>query len=846
MGNKRIIPIKWSDFFEVKTNEMVVFRITPHATVTNNTNRKMWRMLSKMYEIYDKAYTRVEFERRSRLGFKVTYREKDTIWFDVIFRQDDGEKNVTFYTATSATWAKKYREILENYMRVTIEEVDISELEVPLEDTIIQELRYTNHDIFSLRTDATEQTSPIAGIMSALDDIGEDGDYARLSICNETMNRRRWISNASWAHEQIAKGKVPQRVRMTFGKFIRFLQTAVGGTANEVHSVMQDTMTAVERSFFQSENKEAVKEKLFEAKSLIDDIGGKVSKKTQEKLYQPVWKSRIRVAATADNRLRRDLIANTIAGAFSEIGENNELTGIKIRFGRRKELIEELNTLQLSKRTKNDTDVNLMSCDEMAKIALQLPTREIQMRYEDELSVNRKVETEIPSVVANNKGILAGHAEVKGEETPISIPLKNLDETFRSYGFVGSPRMGKDTLMKNIIVEGALHHGIGTVVIDAIMEDGERGLADGIRDALPPEYIIDLDLSDEDYYPPMDLTEVIKKLGRRGANRFAQEIIDFFGDVESMGQSRALLREFATAANGSIYEIKRLLESEELRVQRISELRAEGKERLANALDKWTSEYGEDAKGNIKLIKDGQKALDGKSAALYNRLDEFLGDETLFNIFAQDPIEELNFEQWMREGKVIILRVPNRKLGALATKTLVHWITLKVFMTKILMDPNEAKTFIVFNEPHQYLTPGLAALMRRIVLEGPKFRIAGLFAFHHFGLLKYGFDEDIASSAVNWFLFANDNKRVFEQLSEHLKPTFDVELAMETEAYHAIAILRFGGRRQHPFLMKALAPPSQRYPEYDNSFLTKRHSRVYGRKWTEVERMITEKERGVI
>ncbi|WP_440274609.1 hypothetical protein [Ferdinandcohnia sp. SAFN-114] len=163
-------------------------------------------------------------------------------------------------------------------------------------------------------------------------------------------------------------------------------------------------------------------------------------------------------------------------------------------------------------------------------------------------------------------------------------------------------------------------------------------------------------------------------------------------------------------------------------------------------------------------------------------------------------------------------------------------------MTKLLMDPNESKTFIVFNEPHQYLTEGLKNLMQRILLEGPKWRLAGLFAFHHFKLLKHGLDDDIRAAGINWFLFANDNKKVYEDLAEQLKPTFDVETAMQTEAYHAIVITRFNGKRQSPFLMKALAPPSQRYPEYDNSFLTKRHARQYGRHWREIEKIIAQKE----
>ncbi|MGC4378225.1 ATP-binding protein [Fictibacillus sp. Mic-4] len=844
MAGRRIKSIKMSDYFSYLKNKMVTYRIIPHLNVTNNQNTKLWRMLHKMYEIYDSIPTRLK-----RNSFKFTYREKDTIWFDIVFRQREGRRSIEFYASTSEVWAKKFREILENYMKVTIEEVGSEVLRIP-EGNVLREIRLARHDIFSLQTDAREQTSPISSIMSALNDISQDGDFARLSVCTETENRQKWLKNASWALEKLSKGNVPQRGKITASKVSKSVKTGIVTLVNEVYDLLDDTLNAISNVFFKSDKEFKKKPIVDKKQALINEISsGQLSSKSMSKANQPVWKTHIRIAAKTEDPLRSELITNTIGSAFSELSGDNELLPIKIKFkARKKEIIEELNTLHLSSRTKADGDPNLLSCEELSKVSLQLPTATVQQKFEDALSVNRKVETDIPSVLATDKGIMVGHAEIKGEQLPISIPMSNLDETFRSYGFVGSPRMGKDTLMKNMIVEGCMHHNISTFVIDAIMEDGERGLADGIRDALPPEKIIDLDLSDEEYFPPMDLTEIVRKLGaRRGADRFANELIDFFGDVAEMGQSRAILRSFAKASKGSIFNIKLMLENEDIRLKRIKELRAQGQDRLANELDKWTTTYKEkiDKNGNVDIVvdRDGQRSLEAKASSILYRLEEFLGTESTFNIFAQDPHPELDFEKWMKEGKVIILRIPNRKLGPLPTRTLAHWITLKVFMTKLLMNPNEAKTFIVFNEPHQYLTLGLKNLMQRIVLEGPKWRLSGLFAFHHFGLLKHGLDEDLTAAGINWFLFANDNKKVFETLSEQLKPTFDVETAMLTEAYHAIVIVRFNGRRQNPFLIKALAPPSKRYPEHDNSFLTKRHARQYGRHWQEIEKMIAEKEK---
>lgn len=844
--NNRIKTIKWSDFFEVQRNKMVVYRVIPHTSVTNNTNRKLWRMVHKMYEIYDKKLARLDFKRKKRLGLKVTYREKDTIWFDVVFRVVDGDKRVEFYTATTEAWATKYRQLLESKMKVTIEEASLEDIEVPYDDTIVKEMRYSNHDIFSMKTDATEQTSPIASVMGALDDI-EDGDIARLSVCSETYARDTWQKIGGYAYEKFTKGNTPKRPRMSHTKALHGLQTGLVTLFNEIASLINDALTAFTNAFFKSDSKEDLAPKLEAPKTeFVTDKD--TANRTRNKQLQPVWKSRIRVAVHSEDKLRRELASNTISSAFSELGADNDLHGVKVKFnGKRVRLLQEMNTLQLSKQSKVDSDVNVVSCDEMSKIALQLPTAAVQQRYEEALSVNRKVETEIPQVFTKeDNGLIIGDSEVRGESLPIYIPLDNPNETYRGYVFQGGMGMGKDTAIQNFVYEGNVNHGMSFVVVDQVNKEGLEGLANGIRDTLPPENVIDLDFSNEDYVPPLDLTEVIRKLGRNGLNRFALEIIDFFGDVESMGQSRKILRELSKASYGNIHDIQLLIEDEAFRERRISELRKDGKDRLADSLDAWTTEYGTDAKGNEKVVRDGQKALLGKAGAILNRLDEFLGDETLFNIFAQAPHPELDFEKWMREGKTIIIRVPDRVLGTVAVRTLVHWITLKTFMTRLLMESDDQAngTFMIFNEPQTYLTDGLSKLISRIATQGRKERLGALVAVQYFDQLGK-LARDFVGGGVNWILFRSGDKSVYDALKDRIEPYMSIEEAMSIEKFHAINLLEFGGRPQPPFLVKMLAPSYERYQAYDNSFLTLRHSRQYGRHWQDVEAGITAKERGV-
>lgn len=812
---KRKESISWSDFFQTEQNPMVVYRIIPHSNVSNQT-RRLWKAIYKMYEMYEPTSTRLE-----RNGLKVTYREKDCFWFDVIFKQENGHKKIEFYVSTSAYQAIKLKRKLENKMNVTITESSMEQLRVPEEHTIVQELKYLKHDIFSLNTNMNEQKTPIAAVMNTLDELQFDGDFARLSICNEAENRNKWIKNAQWAYEKLSKGKVPQRAVLSSKMMIGISKRALGGFVNEINFFVTDVFTALAHTFFKggkSYNTNKVIEKPF---SLEDEIHARyMSSASREKLNNPVFKSHIRIAAHSKNRLTRETIGETLSLSFSEVAENNELHGIKINMkSRKKEVIEELNTLHLSKRTKVNGNINLISTDEMTKIAMQMPTVELQRRYHDALSVKRKAETDIPTVLCDPNGIHVGESELKDQTIPIYFPIKHPDELYRGYTFIGQQGAGKDTAIKNWVVDCCLQHGVSAIIPEVIVEEGERGMADGIRDALPMDKVIDIDLSDENYIVPMDLTEVITKLGRKGASRFADEVIDFFGDMEGMARSKRYLKTAAKAAEGSLFRIKRIIENEEYRVEVIEQLIHRGNQRLANELLSW----GDNSE------------LGSKADPVLNRLDDFFGNDTLFDIFSQEPKKEVNFAKWMMEGKVVIIRIPNRKLGELASKTLVHWITLKTFMTRMLMSKEEQKNgcFMVFNEPEQYATEGLTKLMGRIGTEGRKERFGALYAFHHWNKLPTSLQENLQGGGVQQILFANDHMKTFELSRHRLEPTISIEDAARLPRFHAIISVRVGGDLQHAFICKMKPPVEQKY---NNSSLTKQHTKLYGRSWEELQR----------
>jgi len=813
---KRIKNVSWSDFFQIEENKIVVYRIVPHTNVTNN-NKRLWKAIHKMYEMYNKSSSR-----REREGFKITYREKDYFWFDVLFRQEDGEKKIEFYVSTSEYQAEKLKRKLENKMDVTIEETEIGRLEVPKENTIIQEMKYLNHDIFSLNTNQNDTKTPIASVMNTLDELQDDGDFARLSICNEVEDRQKWIKNAKWAVEKLNKGNVPQRANVSTKKVSAAFKTGLTGLINEVNDLLVDTFQAITNVFFESD-KAFKKDKVIEkGYGLEDEISAtKRTNASIEKVNAPTFKSRIRVAAHSRDKLTRETIGETLSLSISELAENNELHGVKIKFnGRRVEVIDEMNTLKLSKRSKFDGDVNLISSDEMNKLALQMPNKELQRRYEDALNVKKRVETNIPTVLQDKRNLLIGHSEYKDREIPVGLPAHMKEEFYCGYTFIGKQGAGKDNSIQNFVYHGAMNHNISFVIPDWICQEGPKGMADGIRDLLPTEKIIDIDLANEEYITPMDLTEVVEKLGRQGASRFGDEMIDFM-DMYDLPRAKRYLRTASKASGGSLYNIKRIIEDEEFREETVDSLRSKGNVRVADELEGWGT----------------NEELKSKADPILSRLDDFFGNDLLYDVFSQPPRPEVNFEKWMKEGKVIILRMPKRKIGP-AAATLSHWIILKVLMTRLLMSDEDKERhgcFMVFNEPEQVESKGMSELMGRIATEGRKERLGSIFAFHHWNKLDTRLQDNLMAGGVNQFLFANDYKKTFELAEERLKPTFEIEDALQTPKHYAIAMLNT--KEALPAFMVHMLPPIPDKERFDNSHLTKEHARKYGRHWEELQKL---------
>ncbi len=812
----------------VVQNELVLLRVIPHASTLNSQNRKLWRVLHDLLAADDPLARRL-----TRDGLRFTYRLRDSVYWVVTMRADAGDdgpvRRVQFYVLLPKPFAEVFTAKLrthEQWKRCTVQEVAPEALALPGEADLYA-LKLARHDMFSLHVDYSRQTSPIRDLLLVTGEM-QPGDRAALVVRLEAIGRRRWQALSEYAWDEWNAGRVPQRRTFDPARLWRSLWAGFAAVAAEAKALVDDFMTAVEASFFQGrsqEGRQAAPLALPDPERQALLVNGDLSRETHGKRNLPVFRVDLLALVAASTEARRNMLAHSLSSAFGELAGDNRLQPVRVRLSYTQHGAFRLPDLI-------DRDPNLLSVDEVGRV-IQLPTAEVQEEFSDVLEVNRAVEVPVPPAFAGPGGIYAGTATLKGEVYPVHVPTDNLDMLMTPRVLIGSPRMGKDMAAVNWVVEAALQHGHGAVVLDVIDErHGHRGMADALRDHLPPEKVIDLDLGDFSHPVPITLDGVTTtKDARIAADRLAKEVMAFFmdGAGAEQHQTREYLRAAAKTVAGDLLGIKLILTNPAYRRQRIAALQAQN----------W----------DTTLLEEFDRMSEGRQGQVAGpvlvRLGEILEDEALRPMFCQRPRPGASLRRWLQEGKVVLYRVPARDLSEPSVRILAHWLTMTVFLTKLALGGAGAPTWFILNEPHQYLSPGFIHFAARMLAEGPKYRLAPMFLIHNLKQLPGDFVEILMSSSLNWHVFKNSNAYVYERLAQYLQPTFTPASAMTaTQRFHYIAVWLDGnGEYQTPFVVQAPALVWERYETRRNEWLTRRHSRQYGRPYAEVEAEIRERHR---
>lgn len=550
----------------------------------------------------------------------------------------------------------------------------------------------------------------------------------------------------------------------------------------------------------------------------------KTTETTTSKLTCPAFDCSLRIVIKGETIQRSEMLSRGLIMAFKQLNGDNELIEKRIK---QKKLDKWFSKYVKGRRIDYYLfrfNKRFILTRKEIKHFIKLPERNLQLDFE--LGVNEKEELRINHLLRKKDGILIGHAEDQGKKAEIRIPTANLDDYMSTSVVTGSPRVGKDTFFINYLVESVKNNNVGAFIPDVIDEKGNgRGMCDSIRDSLPPEKIIDLNMGD--YANPIyfGLEDVAKLIGVNGMNVIADNFVKVL-DLEDTTDSQELCSLIAKVCKCNIYDMYCCLKSKKY-AESLYEIVKEEDELLA-------LEYKHEF---LNAKKD--RAIQ----TLKTRLKMILGNPHFKHMMAQEPNSNITFEKWIRERKVVLLRMKKIDIGDIGVKILMYLLSMKIFWIKKIIQTDDP-TFIVYNEPHQYMSDGLQELNEAMMTESPKYRLGIFYLLHNPSQLPSKLWSIMTSSSINFYLFKNTNYKLYTDLKEQLKP-IETETAMKTEKYESIFLPYIDGKQLEPIFVKMLPPPIQRTKVYNNEQLTNDHSKVYGRDVNEVREQIMETELGM-
>lgn len=852
-------PLDWRIAFglvEVKADPISCFKIIPDKSITNYSNYKFFKDMSELEGINNiRENAKNVGNALTGKGLKFVYQlQNNYIWYEVVIR--GGEIN--FYVLCSKPNENFVKVKLEQtFPNAPIELVDEAETMMPEENTSIADLKLQRHNFFSLRTNYQEQTQPIEDILACAEDV-QEGDILKFSLRAQPYDRNYWSYKAEEWEAQVKKGKTPKRMRINKQGMIN----GVFGLSDIAFHKLGELFREIHHIAFRKEEKRQIiiSRSDFDAREI-----GEITKQTNYKMTAPVFRADMKVASHSESESRRVLNMKSLTNAFVDVKDSNNglvrttiyekpenalqetKTGLLNKIFKRekkpkkessglkehawKSIFKEVNNHRVSPFSAFDIDFNILCDKELGKLSM-LPTSKLQKRLNDKMDALTNTEAPIPEEFQNEVGVSIGTAELKGESYPITIPVNNPDEFYKPIVSSGIMGAGKDTFGTNYVYECAMQ-GNGAVVLDVIDED-DRGMTDSLLKVLPPDRVVVLDFSDEEYVPYLDWAEAVTEdtNNRFNKSKFASELTKFFAAEEEAGiQTERYLREVVKAMRGeSVLKMGLLMTSQTLREETIKRLRDQGDLACASF---WEA-YGNEGEGRQKQI----------AAPILNRLHKLSGDDALKYLFAQKPTGKIDFDKWLGEGKVILCKMPKDLYTSNGIKTLVHWLTVKVWLTKQrqFREKRMTGTILVLNELHQQMTPGLQLSLEEIFPESRKFKLGVVTLFHDLKQIPKDLFDIMESSGANFVILKQDGMKAWKRFEHRIKESYDLDECMSIVNHEAVIGFKINGKERVIRVKMNHTPENRGAKVYDNKYLVKEHAKAYFQKITDVEAEIQETE----
>ncbi|WP_315080016.1 hypothetical protein [uncultured Clostridium sp.] len=770
---KREQTMKLSDYFELKNPKYSTLQIIPHSSNRNYDTEILVQTISSIYKL---PYQHLKREINENKKFKFTFELPEKASFILSISKDDCK----FYLVVPERYKNLFIEkCTDVWNRATINEVN------PLLNLEGEkyELHYKKEDPLSLKVNK-KTNEPLSNILSVKDIMdGEDKINILYNFIPISQNRWKGIYKETIKH--INNGIPIDKEKYTISFFIRIFFIGVIKGVDFAFDLLND--------FFGDGNSNVNNEAAITRTYTSDEL----SKNTKKKENATVIGTQIIVSSNSVDKTRQCNNAISTCESYKAINEDNSLVYKKINNNV---------PINIEKHVIDKITVNKMSTLECNNL-IQIPGRDLLDKYKIKSKV-QVLENPIPEELKNGN-ISIGENTCKGNKQDAFLPK---DYNFANLALLLlSPQGGGKTTLIGNIVSSANKAKEANIVMDYIKN---CELAESIKKVVNPSDIIEIDLSNEQYFQALSFNE-INYTGTSEfemfevANMKAEQTLAFIDAANSDGIAlTGKMRRYLSAAanivylhnNTSIGDVIKCLNKYQKRIEYVAWARenisTQGLEYLEDMLDS-LDELNEVEKDVDKKTKEVLRCeivgtKDSKIEGILDRVNLIQENIYLKYMLNMKADNNINFVKAMEEGKTLLIKMPEHKFNNTMVKNvLITFFTSKIILATKLrgaLHEQPSRCNVFYDEIYQ--APTAENIICNVLSQLRKFGTKIVISAHYMDQLSNKLKGEIKASGSSYMLLQGADKKNFDELKEELFP-YELEDLLKLEQFNSLNLIRY-------------------------------------------------------
>jgi len=741
--------MKLSDYYLIKRQEYVTFKLIPTKSSRNNTTIGIAHLINSMYrstnKLIYKENKKLIIETRLKASYYIHISKENISFYFIIPKIFQNQ----FKSKFSDTWKNVDIKIVDA-IPVDINSCSKYQLYYKFDDALSLETDRRNNDLLSANLSTLEilQENEFIGVLYNFIPVSEKESNYFKKKSSETIQRYKNGENLKKSKNLLDYSKIT----------LKFLMDLINALLNCLLSVGQNNQL------------------------ILYPFEKETSSSTQRKLQKEILKNQTLILAHSEEKSRENQLCQSIYNSFSKIDGDNELIYAKIK-----------KDININRYIINNVKINSTSTEECSNF-ISLPGAELIDQYKN---ITHKETKENPVPKELTKGIISLGINKCKETYQEAFLSDDINLQSLPLAILGASRSGKSTYSVNMC-KNIIDNNEGLIVIDFIKN---TELADDIKALTHKDRLIDIDLSNPDMIQSLcynefkitsDMTAYeISSISRKQTNNLLKIVNIINGDDKELSPK---MRKYLGAAariafcfpNSCMKDVLNILQFHEIRYKYINKLSEELKDRLKDSILSLNELDEVNKKGEVT----GTKEI--KIEGILDRIDLMRENIIIDEMISKSPENNIDFVKAMEEHKVILIRMRDKdfdddiSIDILTSFFLQKiWAALKI---RGAMHNLPGRVTVLIDEIFQ--TPCAQKILAKNFVQSAKFGLKYVLTLHYLQQLSQDAQRAMRNANASYMLISGVDENAFSSFrSDFQKEGYEVEDLLNLERYHSLNLV---------------------------------------------------------